>query len=163
MFLISLRYASADPRSPDLFEAGWRVVAGAIESSITSTTEAIPALLPELLQQFVASFEKGTVPAHAANDLLLLVVRTTLAQCATLLQAEEDARVVSLVSVLERFGELVFADQQMAEVRDTHMSECNSLTFTFASERRRLGPVADHTPSRDDAFPPAALPQVPQG
>lgn len=114
----------ADSHLLDLFEAGWRVVARAIESSITSATEAIPALLPELLQQLVASFEKGTAPAHAANDLLLLVVRTTLAQCAALLQAEEreDARVTSFVGVLERFGELVFADQQMAEVRrDTHV------------------------------------------
>ncbi|EJF63887.1 hypothetical protein DICSQDRAFT_145362 [Dichomitus squalens LYAD-421 SS1] len=101
----------------DLFEAGWRVVAGAIENSVKSAAEAVPALVPELLQQFVASLERGTAPADAANDLLLLVVRTTLEECAALLQADEaqDARVASLVGILERFGELVFADDQMAK------------------------------------------------
>lgn len=103
-----------------MFAAAWAVISSSIQSALSSTTEAVsvPTLVPELLQQLSASLEKETVPGNAAHDLLLSVVRTTLDQCAALLQAEEveDARVSPLVGILEKFGELVFSDEELAKV-----------------------------------------------
>lgn len=105
----------------DLFDAAWRVISASILTSVSLTAEAVsvPALIPELLQQFSVSLEKGTAPGNAVNDLLLSVVKTTLDQCAALLQAEEvaDARISSLVGILDKFGELVFRDEELAKVR----------------------------------------------
>ena len=111
----------------DLFTAAWGVVSASIQNSLSNATEAassVSALVPELLQQFSASLEKGTAPGNAAHDLLLSVVRTTLDQCAALLQAEEveDARVSSLVGILDKFGELVFSDEDLAKVGVLSMS-----------------------------------------
>ncbi|PIL27721.1 hypothetical protein GSI_10874 [Ganoderma sinense ZZ0214-1] len=122
----------------DLFSAAWGVISSSVQSALSSTTEivSVPAFVSELLQQFSVSLERGTAPGNAAHDLLLSVVRTTLDQCASLLQAEEveDARVSSLVCILDKFGELVFSDEDLAKSVDGLVqSQTNRLLATMPS------------------------------
>lgn len=106
-------------RLTEFFDSVWEVFSQEVQTSITSDKDVTPALVPEILKQFSHVLGKGTVPGDAANALVIEVVKAALDKCATLLSAEEtnQAQVTSLVNILNNFGELVFSNAQIAEVR----------------------------------------------
>ncbi|KAH9941137.1 uncharacterized protein BXZ73DRAFT_75106 [Epithele typhae] len=121
---------------PPSFEAGWSVVTTAVQAFTTPSTEAIPLLIPDVLQALTTSMEKGTVPGDAATVLVLSIVGFALDQCAAVLKVEEvdAARVASLVNIFHAFGEVVFTDPQVAKgVDDLVQGQTNELLHTMPS------------------------------
>ncbi|KAI0711424.1 hypothetical protein C8Q76DRAFT_677774 [Earliella scabrosa] len=160
---------------PDLFDIAWGVLSGEIQKSVASPAGAIPPLVPELLKQFSALFQKDTVPGDAANALVIEVVRAAIDQCAALLQAEETQRdnVASLVNILDTFGDIVFAEPQITKGIDdlvqnyTHqlLIALPSLLLLYLRHRKDeaaclsvwhkvLEAVARHTDEVDTLLPP---------
>lgn len=114
-------FSSLHKISPDLFTETWDVLAGAVQKSIAADGDATSALVPEVLQQLSEQLEPGTPPGDSARALVVQVVRSALDQCSALLEAEdgERERVVSLVGILDAFGEHVFTDPEVAKVTST--------------------------------------------
>ena len=149
---------------PDLFDVAWGVLSGEIQKSVASPTGAIPPLVPELLKQFSALFQKDTVPGDAANALVIEVVRAAINQCAALLQAEETQRdhVTSLVNILDTFGDIVFAEAQITKVSSARLwPRLNLLTCCVGC--RRSGAELHSSATGCSAVTTNALSEASQG
>ena len=148
----------------DLFDIAWGVLSGEIQKSVASPTGAIPPLVPELLKQFSALFQKNTVPGDAANALVIEVVRAAMDQCAALLQADETQRdyVTSLVNILDTFGDIVFAEPQITKVSSARsLPRLDLLTSNVGYRRSSTEPYSSITDC--SAVATAALSEASQG
>ncbi|EIW55564.1 ubiquitin-protein ligase RKR1 [Trametes versicolor FP-101664 SS1] len=129
-------FSSLHKISPDLFTETWDVLAGAVQKSIAADGDAISALVPEVLQQLSQQLEPGTPPGDSARALVVQVVRSALDQCSALLETEDGKRerVVSLVGILDAFGEHVFTDPEVAKrVDDLVHHQMHRLLTTIPS------------------------------
>ncbi len=104
-----------------------------MQKSIAADGDANSALVPEVLQQLSEQLESGTPPGDSARALVVQVVRSALDQCSALLEAEDGKRerVVSLVGILDAFGEHVFTDPEVANVKASYTSYPEALLTTW--------------------------------
>lgn len=135
--------------------------AGAVQMSILVDGDAASALVPEVLQQLSEQLESGTPPRDLAHGLVVKVVRSALDQCSALLEAEDGdrERVVSLVGILDAFGEHVFTNPEVAKVTSTSAFYPQALlTIWEASGRPRA--TSDASIADNNTIAPPAVPQV---
>ena len=105
----------------ELFRAAWGILSDAIKVQLITAQQGVPSLVPAILKVFRASSAEESALAKANDDLINDVILSTIRRFEEILNQDESvavdqARLKSLVSILDTFGTDIFADEGLASV-----------------------------------------------
>ncbi|GJE86513.1 hypothetical protein PsYK624_025930 [Phanerochaete sordida] len=107
-----------------LFRTAWAVLSDVIKVQLITAQQGVPPLVPAALKVFRASAAAESALAQANDQLVNDVTGSTIRRFEEILDQDEsvvvdEARLKSLVTILDTFGDDIFADEGLASAIDT--------------------------------------------